>query len=278
MDISKAIPIKFSTEENIVEIRSEHLSRKNSIDELNASKVVPQNQKKGIITWFSEKFSKDKKQLKNSAIEVEENKLGFKENKEIFIEKAIMEEDIENLIKSTNEDKSSINNQSIIIDNTGISQTNKEENPITPITINNENIIINDNVAKKNIANEPNINKKENLNYIQNQVNEINENFNEKIDETLQQSTEIIEEVEENAVELSICAHLINQKNEEDLTEIFNANKVLEEHYFKDPIKVLTNPNLMVKIEDHLYEWKIAEPLIIAKLVYHQVKILNFRN
>ena len=97
------------------------------------------------------------------------------------------------------------------------------------------------------------------------------ENLNEQAEEIIG-STDLLEEAEEeNVVELSICAHLITQKNEEDLTEIFNANKVREEEYFKDPLKVLANPNLMVKIEDHLYEWKIAEPLIISKLVFHQV-------
>ena len=61
----------------------------------------------------------------------------------------------------------------------------------------------------------------------------LNENLNEQVDE-LFKSDENIEEIQdENAVELSICAHLINQKNEEDLTEIFTANKVVKKNISK---------------------------------------------
>jgi Lipin/Ned1/Smp2 multi-domain protein middle domain len=81
------------------------------------------------------------------------------------------------------------------------------------------------------------------------------------------------DEEEEKPVELSLCAHLINEKNEDDLTEIFNAHKVTYEKYCKDPFKILMNPHLLVKIEDHLYEWKIAAPLLISKLVFQQVII-----
>jgi len=178
------------------EIKSEHVSRRNSIEDLAQKNIPPQApQKKG---WFSDVFAKEKKEIKPS--EDEESKLVIKEKKDSNPSKEIQEPVL-------NEGKP-----------------------------------------------------------------EIIEN-NEKPEE-MALSSEIIEEgeEEENAVELSICGHLINQKNEEDLTEIFNSNKVHEELYFKDPIKILSNPNLMVKIDDHLYEWKIAEPLIIAKLVFHQVK------
>lgn len=93
---------------------------------------------------------------------------------------------------------------------------------------------------------------------------------NEASVEKKEESQNLEEEEEEKPVELSLCAHLINEKNEDDLTEIFNAYKVTYEKYCKDPFKILMSPHLLVKIEDHLYEWKIAAPLLISKLVFQQ--------
>lgn len=205
---------------NKQEVKSdvEHVSRKNSLDDINLTKTIPSNpQKKGIITWFSEKFSKEKKDKPN-LVEDEENKLNLKENKE---KNDIIHDNFETIENK----KQGAVKEKIMSEEESLKQTPEK---------------LNEPIDNSNIKN-------------------TNEAFPEDEDQ------------EEDSVELSICAHLINQKNEEDLTDIFDANKVTEEQYFKDPIKILSNPNLMVKIEDHLYEWKIAEPLIIAKLVFHQV-------
>lgn len=231
-EISKIQSTNDVNKQDLNEIKSEHLSRKNSIEEINVTKnnlIPPQQQKKGIITWFSEKFTKEKKENKNF-IEDEENRLSAKENNE--------------LIKINEE---------------------KKENPSETLKNNEDN-------SKEVILNELNENS-QNLVEINEPLLDTKDLKDNKM--TCEEAFEE-EDEEENSVELSICAHLINQKNEEDLTEIFNANKVTESQYFKDPIKILSNPNLMVKIEEHLYEWKIAEPLIIAKLVFHQVFYYHF--
>lgn len=230
-------------EQRKFEVKSEHVSRKNSIDE-SSQKPQPQ-QKKGIITWFSGVFTKDKKEIKPS-IEDEESKMPAKENKD--------------LIKDKKDSKAHEDEES---------KTTVKENKESPKEKDKRTSILEDEEIKL-ILKENKNSLKDAQEFVLNEVKAENndENQQDKIP-----SSELIEdeEEEENPVEMSICAHLINQKNEEDLTEIFNSNKVNEEQYFKDPIKVLTNPNLMVKIDEHLYEWKIAEPLIIAKLVFHQV-------
>ena len=246
-------------EQKKFEVKSEHVSRKNSIDD-SSQKPQPQ-QKKGIITWFSGVFTKDKKEIKSS-IEDEESKMPAKENKDIVKDKkeAKPNEDEENktTIKENKEFTKEKDKRTSILE--------EEENKLN-LKENKDSSQTKDKEIQERIINNSIKDAEE---FVLNEVKAENndENQKEKIP-----SSELIEdeEEEENPVEMSICAHLINQKNEEDLTEIFNSNKVNEEQYFKDPIKVLTNPNLMVKIDDHLYEWKIAEPLIIAKLVFHQV-------
>lgn len=230
-EISKIQSTNEVNKQDLNEIKSEHLSRKNSIEEINPAKnnlIPPQQQKKGIITWFSEKLTKEKKENKNFLIVDEENRLTAKENIEL---------------NKTNDEKNE--NPSETLKN---NENNFKEIISKELNENSQNL----NESKAQSLADAKIIKDNKINY--------EEEENEEEDE------------EENSVELSICAHLINQKNEEDLTEIFNANKVTESQYFKDPIKILNNPNLMVKIEEHLYEWKIAEPLIIAKLVFHQVR------
>ena len=71
-------------------------------------------------------------------------------------------------------------------------------------------------------------------------------------------------------IELSLCGNYINKPNA-DVTEIFRKNIVSWEVYIKDPIKILTNPNLMVRIDDQLLDWKVACPYIIALLAFNKV-------
>ncbi len=72
-------------------------------------------------------------------------------------------------------------------------------------------------------------------------------------------------------IELSLCANEIDEKENEDLTAIFLKHRVPYSKFIKDPFKVLSNPNLMVKIDDKLYDWKIACPLIVSLLAFKRV-------
>lgn len=57
---------------------------------------------------------------------------------------------------------------------------------------------------------------------------------------------------------------MINEKNEDELYEIFIKNKITFEKYSQDPYKFLNDPNLIVKVNDVIYQWKLAAPLIIS--------------
>jgi phosphatidate phosphatase LPIN len=74
------------------------------------------------------------------------------------------------------------------------------------------------------------------------------------------------EQEEESQVELSLCKHLISPSV--DLNSIFEANKVPFAEFSSDPWAIINHPNLMVRIEDKLYEWNEALPLILSLLIY----------
>ena len=80
----------------------------------------------------------------------------------------------------------------------------------------------------------------------------------------------------ENDIELSLCKNKIDKADSEDLSEIFLKYRVTYQEYVKDPIKILSNPNLMVRIDDKLYEWKVAVPLIISLLAFRTVRMSSF--
>jgi len=69
-------------------------------------------------------------------------------------------------------------------------------------------------------------------------------------------------------IELSLCANEIDENDNEDLTAIFLKHRVPYSKFIKDPFKILSNQNLMVKIDDKLYDWKIACPLIVSLLAF----------
>lgn len=83
---------------------------------------------------------------------------------------------------------------------------------------------------------------------------------------------EIEIEVEEEAdIELSLCGDQISGGSEDDLMPIFMKHKISFTKFIKDPISIISNPNLMVKIEDKLYDWKLACPLIVSLLAFKKV-------
>jgi len=51
-------------------------------------------------------------------------------------------------------------------------------------------------------------------------------------------------------IELSLCSHLVKAKCNDDLYEIFEANKVNFESFEKNPLEILNDARLLVKIQD----------------------------
>jgi len=69
-------------------------------------------------------------------------------------------------------------------------------------------------------------------------------------------------------IELSLCGHRIYSNDPDDIARAFEDGKVTYEEYSNDPLSILENPNLLIRFEDKLYEWKAAAPLILSLLAY----------
>ena len=80
------------------------------------------------------------------------------------------------------------------------------------------------------------------------------------------QSTSPRAEGEDTDVDLSLCAHLIT--THPDPNHLFNSNRVTYHQFCQNPWGVLNSPNLLIKLEDNLYNWKSAAPLILALLTF----------
>lgn len=77
----------------------------------------------------------------------------------------------------------------------------------------------------------------------------------------------------ENDVELSLCKTQIQNKEGDNIDEIFDKYKITYDEYEKDPIKILSNPNLMARVDNKILDWKVAIPLIISLLAFSKVLI-----
>jgi len=78
------------------------------------------------------------------------------------------------------------------------------------------------------------------------------------------------EDEDESDLELSICAHLLNENNEHEITEIFAKNRVRYDQFCEDPYKILSNKNLLLRIEDQIFDWRTAAPLVVSHLAFRQ--------
>lgn len=56
--------------------------------------------------------------------------------------------------------------------------------------------------------------------------------------------------------------------DEEKLEEMFEKYKVPYSKYSRDPIAIISNPDLMVKIDDQVFDWKVGLPQILSQIVY----------
>ncbi|KAK4536564.1 hypothetical protein CDCA_CDCA09G2589 [Cyanidium caldarium] len=69
-------------------------------------------------------------------------------------------------------------------------------------------------------------------------------------------------------VGLSLCAHLIGPHlTEQQVYEIFEANRVTEEQFQRNP-NVLHHPDLLVLVDDRLYPYRIAAPMLMGALAF----------
>eukprot|EP00330_Aristerostoma_sp_ATCC50986_P007470 CAMPEP_0114596122 /NCGR_PEP_ID=MMETSP0125-20121206/18074_1 /TAXON_ID=485358 ORGANISM="Aristerostoma sp., Strain ATCC 50986" /NCGR_SAMPLE_ID=MMETSP0125 /ASSEMBLY_ACC=CAM_ASM_000245 /LENGTH=201 /DNA_ID=CAMNT_0001798701 /DNA_START=1029 /DNA_END=1634 /DNA_ORIENTATION=+ len=73
---------------------------------------------------------------------------------------------------------------------------------------------------------------------------------------------------EEGDITLSLCGDQIIGAPDEQILPVFLKNRVPFNTFAQDPKAVLGNPNLMVKIEDKLYDWSVASPLIVSLLAF----------
>lgn len=71
-------------------------------------------------------------------------------------------------------------------------------------------------------------------------------------------------------VELSLCKNKV-QEDTEDLDDVFSIYKVDYLEYVKDPMKIISNSNLVIRIDGKYYEGKIAIPLLISNTVFKTV-------
>ena len=76
---------------------------------------------------------------------------------------------------------------------------------------------------------------------------------------------------EEGDITLSLCGDQIIGAPDEQILPVFLKNRVPFNTFAQDPKAVLGNPNLMVKIEDKLYDWSVASPLIVSLLAFKKV-------
>ena len=68
---------------------------------------------------------------------------------------------------------------------------------------------------------------------------------------------------EKGQIELSLCGHLST-----DMERVFEENRVAYEDLKQDPWGILSNPNLLVRMEGNLYSAEAAIPLIVSLLAF----------
>lgn len=54
-------------------------------------------------------------------------------------------------------------------------------------------------------------------------------------------------------------------------TDTFQNSYVGFADFCSDPVSVLSNPNLVVRVDGKFYNWQVAAPLIMSAVIYLQV-------
>ncbi|KAK4531590.1 hypothetical protein CCYA_CCYA08G2447 [Cyanidiococcus yangmingshanensis] len=69
-------------------------------------------------------------------------------------------------------------------------------------------------------------------------------------------------------VALSLCGHLItSQMTAEQIHDLFEANRISLD-YFQNHVNILHHPDLLVRIHDQLYPYRVAAPLLVGLLAF----------
>jgi hypothetical protein len=67
-----------------------------------------------------------------------------------------------------------------------------------------------------------------------------------------------------------LCGHLLRDAPLHCVYGIFEEHKVTYEAFCDGHREMLADPNLVVRIEDHYYDWAAAAPSIISMLAFKQ--------
>mmetsp|Transcript_10067 Transcript_10067/g.19832 ORF Transcript_10067/g.19832 Transcript_10067/m.19832 type:complete len:451 (-) Transcript_10067:4-1356(-) len=83
---------------------------------------------------------------------------------------------------------------------------------------------------------------------------------------SVQGESEVCIEDSQPRVEFSLCKDLLN--GSEDLQAVFKRHYIAYEVFSADPWSLLGNPQLVVKVDDKLYDWAIGLPIIMSQVAY----------
>lgn len=71
---------------------------------------------------------------------------------------------------------------------------------------------------------------------------------------------------------MSVCGHLLakmtNQAGKEELEKIFYANKVEYKDFIKDPLGIINDTNLVVRIDNSIYTWQLGAAILACKFAF----------
>jgi hypothetical protein len=80
------------------------------------------------------------------------------------------------------------------------------------------------------------------------------------------------ESSKEPLFQLSLCGHLFAKKKDmaskEELERIFYANKIEYKEFIKDPLAVINDANLIVRIDNALYTWQLGAAVLACKFAF----------
>ncbi|EAR96358.2 LNS2 (lipin/Ned1/SMP2) protein (macronuclear) [Tetrahymena thermophila SB210] len=96
-------------------------------------------------------------------------------------------------------------------------------------------------------------------------IQEVKEEGNEE------EEDEEEEDEDEMEIGLSLCNNVQQKKGEnKSLDQLFEDYKVTYEQFSQDPVKILNDKNLLLKIGYHLYPLEIASTILICRLAFKQ--------
>lgn len=70
-------------------------------------------------------------------------------------------------------------------------------------------------------------------------------------------------------ISISLCGGKLSGE-EDDIMPVFKKYQVPFKVFSDDPIALINHPDLMIKIGENLYDWKMACPIMFSMLVYKQ--------